>query len=102
MSGRAYRRMRVLAALVTGLAILAAPADAPGNDAGAPPAPAAPLDDVRGSGDYAPWVKRLACVGCVGGLYYSAGGTPLGFLMIGVIRPEAILGCGWICYTAVT
>ena len=102
MSGPAYRRIRALAALVAGLGLLAAPLPKRGLDAAVPSTQVAPLDDVRGSGDYAPWVKRLACVGCVGGLYYSAGGTPLGFLMIGVIRPEAILGCGWICYTAVT
>lgn len=102
MSGRAYRRIRALAALVTGLAILAAPADARGTDAAEASAQAPPLEDARGSGYYSPWVERLACVGCIGAVYYAAAGTPLGFLLVSIIRPEAILGCGWICYTAVT
>lgn len=102
MSARARRHTRALTALIAGLGLLAAPAHAPGADAVTPPTQAAPLSGLRGSGDYSRWVERLACVGCIGAIYYSAGGTPLGFLMVGIIRSEAIVGCGWICYGAVT
>jgi hypothetical protein len=47
-------------------------------------------------------VERAACVGCIGGIYASGGGSPLGIVVVGILWPEAIAGCGMICYWAAT
>jgi len=57
---------------------------------------------LQGSGWSPDWLDRLACVGCIGAIVYSGGGTPLGILVVGIIWPEAIAGCSILCYMAAT
>jgi hypothetical protein len=101
MSGRVSRPRGLLLTLGVSAAILGTVVRGGAEDVPVAPRRAEEVARLRGSG-WSDWVERAACVGCIGGIYASGGGSPLGIVVVGILWPEAIAGCGMICYWAAT